>query len=302
MKFIRRFFRHIREGFIGVGRHFGMCLSASVAVTITLVLISIFLMIVYNLNMFVNNIEEDIKISVLVDYDQEDQANLDRIEKRIYQVDGVVDVEHRTKEEEYEYYVSTYYEDDRELFAAYEDSNPFHEVFIVTIADGNGLEEVSHKIDNIAGVFETNYGGVSSKMLIEVLDKVTYAGFILVASLCALAIYLVYNTIQITIASRKDEIWIMRNVGAKNGYIRAPFLVEGIIIGIIGSIVPCLLTGFGYYYLYEYTGGYLVTEMLTLVTPYPYAMYLCFILVGVGVIVGFIGSYLSVCKHLRRTR
>lgn len=302
MRFIRRFFRHIKEGFVGVFRHFGMCLSSAVAVTITLVLISVFLILVGNLNQIVNKIEGDIKISVLVDYDMDSAANLLRIESAIKEIPEVTDVEHRTKEQEYEYYISTYYEDQRELFEAYEDSNPFHEVFMVTISEGFQLESVSNRISEIEGVYETNYGGVSSQKLVEVLDKVSFGGFVLVMSLCVLAVYLVYNTIQITIASRKDEIWIMRNVGAKNGYIRAPFLVEGILIGIIGSIIPCALTYFGYNYIYDYTGGYLVSEILGLIEPWPFAAYLCLILLGVGMVVGFIGSYLSVCKHLRRTR
>ena len=298
----RRFLRHIKEGFVGTTRHFAMCVSSASAVTITLILISVFMMITSNLGMIVSNIEGDIRISALVSYDHESSSDLARIKQSILAIPGVSDAEHHTKEEEYEYYVNNYYAEQRELFKAYEDQNPFHEVFMVSVEDGNQLESISEQIEKIDGIDEANYGGISSQKLVSILDSVSYAGIILVIALCALAIYLVYNTIKITIASRADEISIMRNVGARNGYVRAPFLVEGIIIGTIGAIIPILLTIFGYIYLYNSTGGYLVSELLSLIKPSPYVYYLSGILLGIGIIVGFIGSYISVCKYLRIKR
>ncbi|MBQ5805371.1 MAG: hypothetical protein IIW22_06325 [Erysipelotrichaceae bacterium] len=123
----------------------------------------------------------------------------------------------------------------------------------------------------------------------------------LILALVALAIYLIYNTIKITIATRKDEIWIMRNVGARNGYIRAPFLVEGIIIGIFGSILPIGVIVYAYYWLYQATGGVLA-GVITLIPVYPFILYLGGALLVIGILVGFIGSYISVCKYLRLTR
>ena len=124
---------------------------------------------------------------------------------------------------------------------------------------------------------------------------------ILVIALCFLAVYLIFNTIKITIDSRQDEIFIMRNVGAFNGYIRAPFLVEGIIIAVLGAIIPVLVLCAGYYYLYDYTGGILLA-VIRLIEPIPFLLYLALALLGVGVLVGFIGSYISVSKNLRLRR
>ena len=93
----------------------------------------------------------------------------------------------------------------------------------------------------------------------------------------------------------------MRNVGAKNGYIRAPFLVEGIIIGVMGSIIPIGLIVYGYYRLYNMTNGVLA-GVFALVPVLPFVIYLGIALLAIGVIVGFLGSYISVCKYLRLTR
>ena len=138
-------------------------------------------------------------------------------------------------------------------------------------------------------------------MLIDGLDKVRFFGGILVVSLSVLAVYLIYNTISITIRARDTEIWIMKNVGAKNSYIRGPFLVEGIIIGVLGSIIPiAAMVGF-YLYVFNTSGGNLL-GVFTLVSPQPFLYYLCGGLLVLGILVGFIGSYLSVSKLLRSKR
>ena len=138
-------------------------------------------------------------------------------------------------------------------------------------------------------------------MLIDGLDKVRFFGGILVVSLSVLAVYLIYNTISITIRARDTEIWIMKNVGAKNSYIRGPFLVEGIIIGVLGSVIPiAAMVGF-YLYVFNTSGGNLL-GVFTLVSPQPFLYYLCGGLLVLGILVGFIGSYLSVSRLLRSKR
>ncbi len=298
----RRFKRHLKEGILGVFRHAGLSFSSISAVMITLLLISLFLIITTNLQKVSEKIEGSLKISVLVKYENESEADLKRIREEISKIYGVVNITHHTKEEEYQYYIDTYFEEQKELFKSYEDSNPFHESFMVEIQDARMLEEISVHILGIEGVFDTNYGGVSSRKLVEILNNIRIIGLALVISLCSLAIYLVYNTIKITISARADEIWIMRNVGARNGYVTAPFLVEGVIIGIIGSLIPVLLTIFGYIYLYKQTEGYIISELFSLIQPLPYVIELSLILVGTGILVGFVGSFLSVNKYLRLRR
>lgn len=301
-RMFRRFKRHIKEGFLGVIRHAALSLSSASAVMITLLLISVFLIITTNLQKMTLNIENAIKISATVKKENESPSELKRIESEILKIEGVLNAEHHTKEEEYQYYLDTYLNDVKELFNGYEKENPFLESFTVVIDDGDKIESIHNEILKIKGINEVDFGGLSSLKLVAVLNSVRLVGLVLVLALCILAIYLVYNTIKITIATRVDEIWIMRNVGAKNGYVRAPFLVEGIIIGFLGSIIPILITIFGYLYLYNQSGGYVVSELFTLINPLPYVYYLSSVLLGIGLLVGFLGSYLSVCKFLRLRR
>ena len=121
-------------------------------------------------------------------------------------------------------------------------------------------------------------------------------------ALTVLAIFLIYNTIQITINSRKQELGIMRLCGANNGYITAPLVLEGIFIGIMGSVIPILLTIFGYRYVYERMNGQLVSGILKLIPVYPFVYYVSAFALGIGVVVGLIGSMLSANKYLRWKR
>ncbi len=295
-----RFFRHIKEGFIGVGRHFGMAVSSAASVTITLLLVGFFLILTYNLNIITKDIEDSISLSALVSYDVTNDSTLDTIKGQIEAIDGVKSVEYRSKDEEFTYYVEQY-PDIKEFNELYRDQNPFHDAFMISLVDGQNLENVKGQIEAINGIDSVHDGGSNTYLLIDLLEKVRLFGGILVLALSLLAVYLIYNTISITIRARDTEIWIMKNVGAKNGYIRAPFLVEGVIIGLMGSIIPIGAIIASYYYVYNQTNGNLM-GVFTLVNPNPFIIYLSLILLGIGIVVGFIGSYLSVSRLLRSKR
>ena len=296
----RRFFRHIKEGFIGVKRHFAMAVSSASAVTITLLLVGFFAAFAVNMAYLTQEIEQSISLVCLIDYEVEDPAAIASMKVEIEKMENVDRVVYRTKDEEFDFYNKEYPEM-AEFSELYREDNPFHDTFIVYMTDGSSMSTVRDKITAMDGIFSVQDGGSETYTLIHILHTTRNAGAILILALVALAIYLIYNTIKITIATRKDEIWIMRNVGARNGYIRAPFLVEGIIIGIFGSILPVAAIVYAYYWLYEVSGGVLA-GVITLVPFYPFVLYLGGALLTIGILVGFIGSYISVCKYLRLTR
>lgn len=296
----RRFFRHIREGFIGVKRHFAMAVSSASAVTITLLLVGFFAAFAINMAYLTQEIEQSISLVCLIDYDVTDQSRIASMKSEIEKMGNVDRVVYRTKDEEFDYYNQEYPEM-AEFSELYREDNPFHDTFIVYMQDGSSMVEVKDRIMTMDGISSVQDGGSETYTLIHILHTTRNAGAILILALVALAIYLIYNTIKITIAARKDEIWIMRNVGARNGYIRAPFLVEGIIIGICGSILPISAIIYGYYWLYQATGGVLA-GVITLIPVYPFILYLSLALLLIGILVGFVGSYISVCKYLRLTR
>jgi cell division transport system permease protein len=296
MKIIRRFFRHIREGFIGVKRHFAMAVSSASAITITLLLVGAFAIFALNMAFLTQEIEQSISMVALIDYDVENKTDIMAMQTQIKGMDGIERVDYRTKDQEFDFYCETYPEM-VEFSELYREDNPFHDAFIIYLSDPSKLSKIRTDIMAIKGISSVEDGGSNTYTLISILQAIRNIGGIVILALLALAVYLIYNTIKITIAARKDEIWIMRNVGARNGYIRAPFLVEGIIIGLFGSIIPVAVLIYGYYRLYTYTNG-ILAGVITLVPIMPFVLYLGGALLAVGVIVGFIGSYISVCRFL----
>ena len=293
--------RPIKEGFSGVGRHLAMSISSAVAVTITLIIISLFMIFSFNVQNFTKNIESSMEISVMVAYDSEDKE--DTIKQQIEAIDGVKTVTFSDKAQEFQYYIDSF-EDEatKEAFEPFRDDNPMHDAFYVEAESGDQITEIAKIIQNIDGVSEVNYGGQSTVSMVDTMSAIRKIGGFLVVGLTILAIFLIQNTIKLTISARKDEITIMRNVGATNSFIRSPFVIEGIIIGVLGAIIPVGLTIWGYTILYKQTGGFIVSNMFKLVKPNPFIYYVGGILLGLGVVVGLIGSILSVNRYLRWKR
>ncbi len=293
--------RPIKEGFSGVGRHLAMSISSAIAVTITLIIISLFVIFSLNVQNFTKNIESSMEISVMVAYDSEDKE--DTIKQQIEAIDGVKTVTFSDKAQEFQYYIDSF-EDEatKEAFEPFRDDNPMHDAFYVEAESGDQITDIAKTIQNIDGVSEVNYGGQSTVSMVDTMSAIRKIGGFLVAGLTILAIFLIQNTIKLTISARKDEITIMRNVGATNSFIRSPFVIEGIIIGVLGAIIPVGLTIWGYTFLYKQTGGFIVSNMFKLVKPNPFIYYVGGVLLGLGVVVGLIGSILSVNRYLRWKR
>ncbi len=297
--------RPIKEGFSGVGRHWAMSISSAIAVTITLVIISVFLLLTWNVNNFTQNIESSLDIYASVDYDAENQEAA--LKKKIEAIDGVESVELSPKSAEFQAYLDSFSDErTKEAFEPYASDNPMHDAFYVKAADGSKIQSIADALydmkNNNEGLYEISYGGQSTISIVDAMANIRKIGMILVIGLILLAIFLIQNTIKLTITARATEIEIMRNVGASNQFIRSPFLIEGVIIGILGAAVPIGLTIWGYIALYNNAGGILISNMFHLVEPYPFVYYVSGILLLMGIVVGFIGSWLSVTRYLRWKR
>ena len=138
--------------------------------------------------------------------------------------------------------------------------------------------------------------------MISFFEALRNGGLVFVIALSLLAVFLISNTIKMTIYARSTEIGIMRNVGATNWYVRIPFIIEGMFIGILGAILPLILTYFGYGYLYDVMDGKFLSSMFVMEEVYPFVFDICLILLGCGILVGMIGSFMAVSKYLRWKR
>ncbi len=296
-KFFRNIPRHFKEARQGIFRNFGMTISSALAVTITLVMIAAFLLVSTNLEAFMNSVEEGVQIHVKVE-NVVAEDRIPAIKATIESIDGVKNVTYSDKDAELDALIEAY-GDDGSLFEAYRgEANPLKRAFIVEVDDGMVIDNVTKEIEAIEGIESALYGGASILNMMSAFESVKRGGGMFVLILSALAIFLISNTIKLTIVARSDEIRIMRLVGASNRYIRTPFVLEGVFIGLLGAVVPMLLVYYGYNWVYTYTGGYFFTTLFSLIEPTNYIMRINVTLAGIAVVVGLIGSYISVSKYL----
>ncbi|OCN06222.1 hypothetical protein A4S06_00465 [Erysipelotrichaceae bacterium MTC7] len=290
---------NIKKAWKSIIRNLGASVSSVFAVTITLILIMLFAVAAFNVSSFTKNIETHIQVLARVDAIVE-ESQIPELEAQLKAIDHVVDVRYSSASEQLDLLIQD--EKSKGKYNSFKNSNPLPAAFYVDADQGKNVANIKKQILKIDGIMDANYGGDSVNTMIKGFNSIRLYGGVFIGALSFLAMFLISNTIKINIHNRREEIAIMRNVGASNGFIKAPFLFEGIFIGIFGSIIPILLTIFGYGFVYDALGGNLLTSMFKLLPPIPFVLYLSGILLVIGILVGFIGSLLAVNKNLKWKR
>lgn len=180
-----------------------------------------------------------------------------------------------------------------------EEELPLQDTYQVKVKDIEKISIVAENIKNISGVSVVKYGEGMIEQLISIFDVVRKVCIAIVVALIIVTAFLIANTIKITIFSRKREIEIMRLVGASNLNIKIPFIFEGLFLGILGSIIPIVLTIYGYNALYENFDGQVFSPFIKLIQPEPFIYAVSGILVIIGILVGMFGSWRAVKKYLK---
>lgn len=180
------------------------------------------------------------------------------------------------------------------------DSNPLYDNFIVKSKNPQTIKKVAEQAAKLKNVHRADYGGLASDKILKITQGMRTWGLGAAVLLVFVAIFLISNTIRITIMSRQREIQIMRLVGAKNGYIRWPFFLEGAWIGVIGSILPCLIIFFGYRAAYRVLNQpQILGASYRLLTPETFSIQIMLLLVGIGILIGALGSVISMRRFLK---
>ena len=161
------------------------------------------------------------------------------------------------------------------------------------------IKETASTIKNINSVTLVKYGETMVDRMVSVFDMIKKGCWIIVISLIIVTVFLITNTIKITIFSRRNEINIMRLVGTSNSVIKLPFLFEGLLLGIFGSLIPILLTIFGYTYFYESMGGVVLSNLVELTKPSSIVYNTSLALLVIGGVVGMFASTRAVRKYLK---
>lgn len=296
MKLFRIIGRSIRDSFKSVFRNFSLSVASIACTTITLLLVAVALVFSYNIEKSTQKLENELTIITYLKGDTS-KERVQEIYDQIKQIPNVESVTYKSKDEwklEMQATSKTL-----ETTLAYLEENPLLDSLVIKVKEVTKLKETSIAIQKINEVKTAEYGEGMAEQIIAMFDLLKKITFGIVVVLVLVTAFLINNTIKITIFSRKNEIEIMRLVGTSNSTIKLPFLFEGLIIGVIGSILPIILTIYGYLILYEKTGGIIFTEMLTLVEPFNFILIVGLILFLIGSLVGTSASYNAVRKYLK---
>lgn len=300
MKAIRIFVRSISESFKSVFRNFSLSMASISCITITLILVGFSMILSFNVNNFTREIEKDLNIVIFLDRGVSEK-DIESVRSELKKIENVKEDEIvlNTKNE-----VKESMQAESEIFESVlsnytEETNPLQDTFLVKVDNIDFIGATADQIKKIEYVDIVKYGEGSVEELVKIFDIVKNITYIVVIALIVVTAFLITNTIKITIQSRKREIEIRRLVGASNTFIRQPFFFEGIILGILGSIIPIFVCCFGYKYLFDKLGGQLFTAIIKLVQPSSIIYLIMLVLVAVGALVGAFGSYLSVRKYLK---
>lgn len=290
--------KHFKTSLVNLWRNGAMTFSSIFAVTITLLLIGVISVLALNVQDISANIEEGVRIYVKLERSIDENAE-NEVGKQIKQLKGVASATYFSKDEELSKLIDKQGEDGKELFESYRDDNPLGAAYEIEAKDPTQLASLAKKIKDIPNVNSVNYGGDSTQSMVSTLNTIQTSGTVFIVGLVIVALFMISNTIKITITARSTEISIMRMVGASNWYIRIPFMLEGMLIGLFGAIIPIFVLVYGYGALYNYTGGSLMSSMLVLKAPMPFIRDFSFILAGLGAGVGLIGSFVSIRRFLK---
>ena len=298
MKFFRIFGRSIRDSFKSVFRNFSLTLASISCITITLVIVGISLIISYNVDYITKELKSDLSIVTFISNDA-NTFDISNIETQIKGIDNVKSVTFKSKADtKKEMMDST--DTFESIMKDWDDNeNPLQNIYIVKVKDVNKISETAVTIKNLSNVTLVKYGEGMVEQLLVVFNSVEKASFIAVIALVIVTVFLIINTIKLTIFSRKREISIMRLVGASNTSIKLPFVFEGIFIGILGSIIPLLIVTVGYSKVYKYFGGKILTDIIDIIPPTLLIFKVSLLVILIGIVVGMIGSSSAVRKYLK---
>lgn len=300
MKAFRILNRNIRDSFKSVFRNFSLSLASISCITITLIVVAVSIVLSLNVNNFTKIIEKDVTIVVFLDVDITEEE-IDKVYNEIITLDNVEinNVEFRDKMD-----ISKEMMSSSEVFKGImsdwtREDSPIQDTYQVKVTDINLIHKTADELKNIENVSVVKYGEGMVEQLVSVFDVIRKCSIAVVIALIVVTAFLITNTIKITIMSRKREIEIMRLVGASNINIRLPFIFEGLILGMLGSIIPIIITVYGYTALYDHFGGRLFSEFIKLIQPTPFVYLISFALLAIGMIVGMFASAKAVRKYLK---
>ena len=291
-----------KQGFKNITRNWMFSLASIATIGACVFLFGLFFALVINFQYIVKNVEENVAMTVFFEKDS-DQATIDAIGEQIKARPEVIRVTYVSAEEAWNNFRDNYFKGSEEASEGFKEDNPLansssYQVYVNKI---ESQSELVKYVSGLTGVKTVNHSQNAANTLSSFNTILGYISLSVILILLLVAIFLISNTIAVGIAIRREEIGIMKLIGATNGFVRAPFIIEGLLIGLIGAAIPLVAL----YFMYNKVVQYILTRfsMLNDIIRFMRVNQVFEILIPVGLLlgmgIGFFGSIITIRKHLK---
>lgn len=296
--------RHLREGAKNVFRNGWMSVASITSIIVSLFILGVFLLLVLNVNSFADAADSQVEISAYLNSDV-DQATREKLQNDIGSMAEVSRVTLIPKAEGLKDFKKKMGEEMKDLLEGYDDkTNPIPDTLKIEVVEPTTVPYVASKISALSDqypndpIYKVRYGQGTIEKLFKITKAIRNIGFAFVGGLALMAMFLISNTIRVTILARRREIGIMKLVGATNMFIRWPFFVEGALIGFVGSTITVALLFVGYNQLVDSIKAD-ITLAFRLIPVGEIGLQVGGLLLGLGLLIGIWGSTMSIRKFLK---
>ena len=299
---ISSFLYSFRQGIKNIKRNLLLSLASIGTIVSCLFLFGLFYCVIVNFRTAMTDLENTVTISVFFDEGVTDE-NITMIGQQIRLRDEVNTLDFISADEAWKQYAEEKFDDPQAAIDAFQGDNPLKNSasYKITLKDLSNQAEFVQYLKGLTGVRKVLSSEVTADGVAALNSVVSYASIGIIVILLLVSIFLISNTITIGITVRKEEIGIMKLIGATNFFVRAPFIVEGVVIGLVGSLIPLILI----YYMYDTVVQYIIGRFSVVQSLFAFvpAKEIFAVLIplsaGIGIGLGLIGSLLTTRKHLK---
>ena len=293
---------NLKQAFKNMGRNMRLTIASIVTIAACIFLFCLFFCIVTNLDAMVRNIETKVGITVFFDEDLTEEE-IQEIGAVIQQRPEVREITYTSAQEAWETFKTDYFAGKEELAQGFEEDNPLKgsSSYSVFLNDADQQETMVEFLQSIDGVRQVNYSSSAASALTGLSRVIGLISMVIIAILLAVAVFLISNTISVAAAFKKNEIAIMRLIGASNMMIRAPFLIEGIFIGLVGALIPLATVGVLYYRSILYLRAHyaILTDVIAFIPLGEIMPVMTGVAAALGVGLGGVVSFVTMHRYLK---
>ncbi|NLB52342.1 MAG: ABC transporter permease [Syntrophomonadaceae bacterium] len=283
----------LSEAFKSLYRNRLLTFATIANVAICILILGAAVLLTLNASNIIDNLESDVEIVAFIDKDLAD-SDEDHLKNKIEKIEGIKSIDFVSKEEGLKRLQEKFGGLEYDLGSTLEE-NPLRNSFEIQVVDPHQVPEIAKKVEKLSGVYKVNYGQGVVEKLFQVTKWVRIVGLVTIVLLAFGAVFLISTTIRLAIFSRRKEIYLMKLIGATDWFVRMPFFLEGVFLGLIGAVIAilCLAVGYG-----SIIGHVDTVMFFSIITDMGLLINIYLILLGAGIILGILATYFSLNKFL----